>query len=413
MVPPPFPLRSKALHGNFYGTTSCGGVQTCINGGEAGGTVYQLTSTGLLTTLHQFDCSVGCSSYAPLVQGTDGNFYGTTTQPSSSNFGSIFKVTPSGTTFKTLKQFDGTDGWFPTAPLIQASDGDFYGTTELGGANGYGVVFKMTPGGKLTVLHSFADNGIDGYEPVAGLVQATDGNLYGVTEGGGTSTYGTIFSISPKGTGYSNPPLYSFDGTTTGLIPEVALLQHTNGLLYGLTDGGGPFDYGVFYSFDMGLKPFVSLVSTSGAAGSAIGILGQGFSSSSIVKFGGVQASTIVLTGTTLITATVPSGAKTGAVTVKTKGSPTLKSNKKFRVSPVTHQFRPAERPGGNIRRNHWSQPYSDPKVTFGGVKATAFTKNSDTQLTATVPVDAETGSIVVTSPGGTATSSGTFTVTP
>jgi uncharacterized repeat protein (TIGR03803 family) len=322
----------EGTDGNFYGTTICGGVQACAAG--VGGTVYQMTPSGSLITLVQFDCLTGCGSYAPLVQGTDGNFYGTTTLGGIYNDGSIFEISPLGI-FKTLYKFDGTHGANPLAPLIQDSNGSFYGTTELGGANGYGVVFKMTPAGKLTVLHNFADNGTDGADP-AGLVQGTDGNLYGVTEEGGTSDWGTIFSISPKGTGYST--LYSFDGTT-GFTPEVALLQHTNGLFYGLTEGGGSTgaNDGTFYSFDTGLKPFVSQVSTSGAVGSSVGILGQEFSSLSVVKFSGVEALTITVTDTTFITATVPSGAKTGIVTVENArgNSPrTLKSNKKFYVTP-------------------------------------------------------------------------------
>ncbi len=324
----PFAAPVEGTDGNFYGTTTCGGIQTCT-GGEAGGTVYQLTPTGSLTTLYRFDCSVGCSSYAPLVQGTSGDFYGTTTFGGIDNNGSIFKIS-SLEVFKTLYQFDGTHGASPLAPLIQASNGDFYGTTELGGANAYGAVFKMTPAGKLTVLHSFAGNGTDGCHPVAGLVQATDGNLYGVTECGGTYAYGTIFSISPTGAAYST--LYSFDGTT-GLIPEVTLLQHTNGLLYGLTNGGGPFDFGVFYSFDVvGLKPSVKLIPTTGGVGAPVGVFGQGFTGATKVSFAGVAA-TFTVVSDTYLTTTVPSGAKTGVVTVKTPTG-TLKSNPKFRVLP-------------------------------------------------------------------------------
>jgi uncharacterized repeat protein (TIGR03803 family) len=398
----PYGAPVEGIDGNFYGTTVCGGAQACGSGNT--GTVYKITPSGSLTTLHQFDCTVGCLSVAPLVLATNGTFYGTAAGLGTD--GSIFKVTPSGT-FTTIYKFDAVHGEAPEAPLIQGSDGNFYGTTELGGANGYGVVFKVTAAGKLTVLHSFADNGTDGVEPVAGLVQGTDGNLYGVTEEGGTSAWGTIFSISPKGTGYST--LYSFDGTT-GLIPEVALLQHTNGLFYGLTSGGGPFDLGTFYSFDASLKPFVRLVTTSGAVGATVGVLGQGFTGTTKVSFGGVSASYSVVSDTYL-TAIVPSDAKTGAVTVVKKGS-TLKSNTTFRVSPFLTSFEPPSGPVGTSVVITGVSLTQTSKVTFGGVKTT-FTVNSDTQVTATVPTGAKTGEIAITTPGGTATSSGTFTVTP
>ena len=400
----PFAAPVEGTDGNFYGTTVCGGVQTCPGGGgQAGGSVYQLTPARVLTTLHRFDCSIGCTSYAPLVQGTDGNFYGTT----ATNPGNIFKITPSGT-FTTIHQFDpaGGNGWYPNA-LIQGSDGNFYGTTQANGTDNAGVIFKMTSAGKVTVLHSFSHTAPDGFQPVAGLVQATDGNLYGVTENGGTFSYGTIFSISPKGTGYST--LYSFDGTT-GSIPEVALLQHTSGLLYGLADGGGKNGSGTFYSFNVGLKPFVRLVSKSGVVGSSIGVLGQNFTGTTKVSFSGVPSSYTVISDTYL-TATVPNGAKTGSVTVTKTGS-TLKSNSIFRVTPQITSFNPPSGPVGISVVITGVSLIQTTKVTFRGVKATAFTRNSDTQLTATVPVGAKTGTIVVTTPGGTATSAGMFTVT-
>jgi uncharacterized repeat protein (TIGR03803 family) len=322
----PFAAPVEGTDGNFYGTTAvCGGIQTCIVG-QAGGTVYQLTPAGVLTTLHQFDCSIGCSSYAPLVQGTDGNFYGTT----ATNPGSIFMITPSGA-FTTLYQFDpaGGNGWYPNA-LIQGSDGNFYGTTQANGTDNAGVIFKMTSAGTVTVLHTFSHTAPDGFQTLAGLVQATDGNLYGVTVNGGTSGDGVIFRVGPTG-GSSYSVRYSFNGTT-GFGPAVALLQHTNGLLYGLTHGGGVNNWGTFYSLNERLKPFVSLVSTSGTVGQTVGIVGQGFKKTKKVSFGGTNASYTVVTDTYL-TATVPAGATTGSVTVKMAGG-TLQSNKTFYVTP-------------------------------------------------------------------------------
>src|ERR1019366_6529104 len=145
------------------------------------------------TTLVNFAGANGAQPQASLIQGTDGNFYGTTEAGGTSGncsggCGTVFKITAGGT-LTTLHSFDGTDGAYPSAGLVQATDGNFYGTTGDRGASGNcppfgcGTVFKITPGGTLTTLHSF--DGTDGAYPSAGLVQATDGNFYGTTEGGG------------------------------------------------------------------------------------------------------------------------------------------------------------------------------------------------------------------------------------
>jgi large repetitive protein len=184
----------------------------------------------------------GSLPQAGLVQGTDGNFYGTTTGP---HFGTVFKMTPSGT-LTTLYSFCSqngcTDGTVPQAVLVQGTDGNFYGTTAIGGANGYGTVFKMTPSGTLTTLYSFCPQTgcTDGKNPQAGLVQGTDGNFYGTTaSGGGANNYGTVFKITPSGTLTS---LYSFcsqSGCTDGVIPVAGLVQGTDGNFYGTTYYGG------------------------------------------------------------------------------------------------------------------------------------------------------------------------------
>ena len=321
--------------GNFYGTTLHGG-------GEADcGTIYQMTPAGALTTLHILDGTDGCASYAPLVEGNDGNFYGVTSSGGSSGggYGVVFKITPAGM-YNVLVNFVGPNGAGSIGPLTLGSDGNFYGTAQSGGVGSaaWGIVFKMTPAGKLKVLHTFTSGSGDGYAPLAGLVQATDGNFYGVTSQGGTSPNcsngvngdcGTIFRISSKQGSYA--VLYNFDGTT-GSSPEITLLQHTNGTLYGLATYGGTYDSGTFFSLNAALKPFVSLVSTSGAVGSTIGILGQGFTGATRVSFAGARAAFAVVSDSYL-TATVPSSAKLGFVTVKTTTG-TLKSNKKFRVTP-------------------------------------------------------------------------------
>jgi len=192
------------------------------------------------TTLHSFDNTDGASPWAAFLQATDGNFYGTTAGGGPDGYGTVFKITPSGT-LTTLHSFDGVDGSGPYAGLIQATDGNFYGTTGGRGANGYGTVYKITPSGTLTVLYSFCSQSdcTDGAETYAGLIQATDGNFYGTAFIGGANGGGTVYRITPSGT---LTVLYSFcsqSGCTDGAYPYGGLVQATNGNFYGTTGGGG------------------------------------------------------------------------------------------------------------------------------------------------------------------------------
>jgi uncharacterized repeat protein (TIGR03803 family) len=330
----PYGAPIQAASGIFYGTTSSATV--------ADSTAYSVTSAGVFTTLHTFTGTDGQSIVAPLVQGADGNFYGDSTAGGTSNNGVIFKMTPAGLV-TVLHNFAGTDGSNGSFPLIQAADGNFYGSTYSGGIFGAGVIFKITSGGVYTVLHNI--NGTtEGNGPWGALVQATNGKLYGVTSNMEIGLYGTIFSITTSGTFTT---LYSFTDGADGGDPLSPLIQHTDGLLYGTTNVGGNTNCfsavningqenivvgcGELYSLNIGAKAFVSLVSTSGKVGSKIGILGQGFSASSVVKFNGVTATTVTRTGTTFLLATVPTGASDGNVTVTT-GATTLTSSKKFTV---------------------------------------------------------------------------------
>jgi uncharacterized repeat protein (TIGR03803 family) len=408
----PYAPPVQGTDGNWYGTMSSGGA-------NGQGTVYKLTPAGVLTTLYSFDSTHGAQPRAPLVQGTDGNFYGTTTYGGSDEDGVIFKITPAGK-LAVLYNFDETHGRLPISPLVQGTDGNFYGTTLGGGSTESGVVFKITPAGKLTVLHTM--NGTtDGSTPAAGLVQATDGNFYGANSQVGKASSGcpngcgTSFQVTLKG---KLTVLHNFD-LTTGSTPYDTPFQHTNGIIYGDTNLGGTGnvspcsagDCGVFYSWSDSLPTFVSLLPYSGKVGKTVGILGQGFSSSSVVKFDGVKATAVKNTGSTFLSVTVPTGALTGSVTVTT-GSTTLTSNKTFRVTPQLLSFKPTSGPVATVVTITGVSLTQTSKVTFGGVKATSVTINSDTQVTATVPTGAVTGHIAITTLGGTAVSSGVFTVT-
>ena len=260
---PHAPLR-QAADGNLYGTTWSGGAPNF-------GTVFKVTTSGTVTILHVFCTQSGCpDGYNPtagLVQGSDGNLYGETLFGGPNGYGSIFKITTSGT-LTTLYSFNNTDGSEPTGGLVQGSDGNFYGTTSLGGANSAGTVFKMTPSGTLTTLHSFCvQSGCpDGSSPNDGLLRASDGNFYGTAVAGGAHGFGTVFAITPGG---SLSTVYSFcsvGGTscTDGAYPYAGLIQGSDGKLYGVTTQGGNANYaGTAFKLTLELVPTTTVLTTS------------------------------------------------------------------------------------------------------------------------------------------------------
>ena len=255
----------QAKDGNFYGTTSAGGAYTNLSV-LGNGTVFKLETNGTLTTLVSFDGTNGAAPEAGLVQGADGSFYGTTYNGGSNNAGTIFQFTTNGalTTLVTLAFGDGT-GAYPKAGLIQGQDGNFYGTTAISGTNGYGTAFQvMTNQTLITTLVSFNISGNVGAFPCAGLVQANDGSLYGTTYQGGTNGYGTIFKLTTNGTFTS---LYSFTGTNDGGNPYAGLVQGADGNFYGTTFFGGTNGYGTVFEFATNgtLTTLVSFGNTNGA----------------------------------------------------------------------------------------------------------------------------------------------------
>jgi uncharacterized repeat protein (TIGR03803 family) len=322
--------------GALYGVTQTGGPTVGCSRGC--GTVYKITPGGKLTTLYDFcsasECVDGVGPDAALLLGRDGNFYGTTTGGGNAGRGVAFEITPSGNLtvlYSFCAQSNCTDGLSPEATLTQGADGNFYGSTSGGGANSRGTLFQLTPSGVLTTLYNFCSlsNCTDGYMPSA-LVQATDGNLYGVTHYGGTSGYGTIFQITSSS---AYTMLYGFcarSGCPDGVYPSAALTQDTNGTLYGTTTAGGSAGYGTIFSFSVGLGPFVEAQPMSGAVGAAVNILGTGLTGATNVKFNGTPA-TFTVASDSEITTTVPTGATTGKVKVVTP-SGTLLSNVPFRV---------------------------------------------------------------------------------
>jgi len=332
---------TQGTDGNFYGTTSYGGNNSCLPPGC--GTIFKITPSGTLTTLYEFDGPHGANPYGGLVQATDGNFYGTTFAGGTSTncygnagCGTVFSLTPAGV-LTVLYRFSSSDGAGPDATLVQGSDGSFYGTTEAGGANGVGTVFVITRAGSLTSLHNFS-RGADGFGPIAPLVEGTDRNFYSTTFEGGSSGLGTVFQITPSGT---LTTLHTFSGSD-GAAPASGLVQHTNGLFYGTTESGGTATKGIcgptngcgtVFSLDMGLGPFIKTTTTLGKVGSRVQILGTGLTGSTSVTFNGTSATTFTIDGDTYMTAIVPTGATTGPRQVTTPTG-TLSSNVNFRVAP-------------------------------------------------------------------------------
>lgn len=376
----PYGGLTLAKNGYYYGTT--------LEGGTSGkGTLFEVTSEGIFTVLYNFTGAVdGSYPAAPPIEGTDGNFYGTTNGFNLQD-SALYRYNPFTEILTTLYTFDssssswsqplqGSDGYLyatssgggefdcgyivklttegavqgthsfdcfaggngPVAPLTQAADGNYYGTTEHGGlSSDAGIIFKLDEeNGKFTVLHDFGATNGDGLYPAAGITQGNDGNLYGATAAGGSLGYGSLFRVSSSGV-YSR--IYSFPILQGApyQAPTVAPVQDTNGTFYGTTELGGSSALGSIYALSMGLGPFVEFVHSQGNVGAQAEILGQGFIGTTSVTFNGVSAAFIV-DSNTYLTATVPPGASSGSVTITTPGGPLI-SNKNFTVTRTALPF--------------------------------------------------------------------------
>ena len=229
------------IDGNFYGTTATGSAQYDY------GAIFMVTTNGTLTALFSFNFTDGAYPSAALALGNDGNFYGTTQEGGSSDAGTVFMWTTNGPlhtvghgTFISLFSFNFADGAYPSAALTLGNDGNFYGTTQVGGDNGYGTIFKVTTNGVLTTLFSF--NGTNGAYPSAALTLGSDGNFYGTTSGGGSSDAGTVFILMANGT---LTTLFSFN-VTNGANPN-GLTLGSDGNFYGTTSQGGSSGVGTVF----------------------------------------------------------------------------------------------------------------------------------------------------------------------
>ncbi len=307
----------EASDGNLYGTTN--GLNSLPS------TVYRYTATGDFSTIYTFPSM----SWTPMLQAENGNLYLTTYEGGTLGGGTISRIALTGALKHTYNFGGRSQGANPLGVLIQASDGNIYGTTQNGGRYRHGSVFKVDSKGAVTVVYSFGATSTDGQAPEAGLIQATDGNLYGSTVIGGSGGQGTLFRLTLAG---DYTQLYTFPATDTSYQQPIGLIQHTSGLIYGLTELGGQNQMGSVFTLDMSLGPFITFVRGYGKVGATVEILGQNLTGTSSVTFDGVPATSFSVVSDTYITAIVPAGATTGPVVVTTP-SGTMTSNKNFRMS--------------------------------------------------------------------------------
>lgn len=224
--------------GKLYGTTPYAGAYGY-------GTVFKITPEGKLTTLHDFDLTDGAGAYAGLIRGRKGNFYGVASLGGPSRYGTVFEITPDGKLtilYNFCSELDCIDGATPYAGLVQGRDGNLYGTTYAGGAAKSGTIFKLTPDGTLRTLHHFCSdpNCADGTAPLLGsLLEASKGKFYGTTPSGGAHGMGTVFEITAEG---DFTTLYNFcsqPNCVDGANPNGGLARGCNGSFYGTTSSGG------------------------------------------------------------------------------------------------------------------------------------------------------------------------------
>ncbi len=261
--------------GNFYGSTASGGDNS-----TAASSIFRITPGGTFTTLYSFTFgNDGGAPYGALLQAADGSFYGTASVGGAGDAGTVFKLTPAGV-FSTLYSFSGgSDGAAPEGGLILGKDGNFYGTTSSGHAvgGGHGTVFRLTPAGALTTLYRFS-GGNDGDAPEGALLLGGDGNFYGTTAYGGSGNDGTVFQLTPAGV---LTTLYAFTGGADGKFPMAGLAQGGDGALYGTTLSGGTQDSGTVFKLALtaGASSSSSSSSSGGASSGSSGAAVPGLSS--------------------------------------------------------------------------------------------------------------------------------------
>ena len=325
------------LDGNLYGTTT--GNAGCP-GNYTYGTFFKVTPAGVFTILHIFQGTAANEPGTPtgrLALGADGNFYGTSQiggYPNNYNGGTVYKITPKGKV-TLLYSFPNTGPYMPMAGVTQGVDGKWYGTTYYGGTSGHGTIFKLVKAGTISVLHNFNYPVDHAGFPSFPLTLGTDGSFYAPSLTFNMGGYGpeSLFKITTKGVYtdlYNIPAATCAQGTDDGCLLSSPMVLHPNGTFYGTNAQGGEVGRGMFYGLTTGLKPYIILQYPRGKVGSSMGIFGVGLTGASAVSFNGVAANFSVESDT-YMTATIPVGATKGYVTVTTP-SGTLKSAVKLTV---------------------------------------------------------------------------------
>jgi uncharacterized repeat protein (TIGR03803 family) len=443
-------LTLASADGNFYGTTAGGGTFNY-------GTLFRFNpSTSTLKVLHNFNATesspavppteakdhnlygtaqsgetyrltVATGAFhplpnqapripnAPLLLASDGNLYGTSQIGGKNNLGTVFRMTMAGA-IQILHSFNGSDGAEPAGPVVQGKDGNLYGTTYLeGSTHDAGTIFKLAlPSLQLTTLHIF--DGTDGNSPSAGLLRATDGNFYGTTNYGGADVVGNIFQITPGGVFTDLFDFTGAGGSVSGAYPSTTLMEDTNGVLYGLTHGGGAYGTGdgdgVFYSLTLpNISHNITLCCNWWVIlDQPVTILGDNLTEVVSVNFGSVPAQ-FQPGSDTYLTAQVPSGAIDGLITVTLATGQQLESQQGVHILPKITNLDPSSGPVGTQVGIVGGGFAGATNVTFGGVGATSFRVASPSLIQAIVPSGAKTGNVGVTTHNGTAISKETFTV--
>lgn len=308
------------LDGFVYGTASSGG-------GSNFGTVFRTSVPGGGTAVLTAFAGGGDGAYpeSDLIQARDGAFYGTTIRGGDADLGTIFRVSAAGVRTILYSFTGGVDGAEPVRGVVQANDSNFYGIARVGGPAGGGVLYRLTPQGALTALYPFTLDGVNPYNSYGGLTLGSDGNLYGVTYQGGASGVGTIFRSTLTG---AVTVLYSFTGGGDGGYPRAGLTLGSDGALYGTTSGSNG-NFSTIFRLSLGLPapaPLVNLLRPlQAAAGDTIVLQGDHFIDADAVTFSGpdgaaIDAASFTVRSRTYLEAVVPEGAVTGVITVRARG---------------------------------------------------------------------------------------------
>jgi uncharacterized repeat protein (TIGR03803 family) len=415
-LPKPDDLKAPPVvgkDGNLYGVTN-NGVAYQIN--ATTGTYKQLSTTAMV------------SPRGPLFLASNGNLYGETCN-------AIFSMTTTGTINTVYTMSSSSD--CPAGGLTQANGASgnlLYGVAQNGGTGGNGYIFEVSiTGTGFMHLYDFSpfsgipDTNADGANPVAGLLAATDGNLYGTAEFGGLNGLGTIFELIPSGSSWSFVHIFDFSGTSGAVLganPLSGLVQHPNGSFYGVTNSGGisapPIDsagQGVLY----GLKPYNPIATLTLCCSNfvildqPVQIYGVGLYEVTSVTFAGVTAQFQSISPT-YVTAQVPAAAVDGpavvtAINPASGQQETFQSQQTLHIMPAIINLDPARGAVGTQVNIVGGGFASATEVTFGGVPATSFSVQAPNLILVTVPAGAKSGKMTVTTPNGSAKSKKTFTV--